>query len=97
MATENRPVEFYSEIRTALFSYVADKLNISPHGLTGDKLIDILSQSGTDQVIMDDIKSLLKKADFAQYAPATITSENISDSLALAEKILVGMEEAKLG
>jgi len=97
LAGSSKPKEFYAEVRIAIFSYVADKLNISPHGMTGDQLVDILIESNTSESIIDEIKTLLKRADFAQYAPSSVTDEQINQSMKLAEKILVGMEEAKLG
>jgi len=88
--------EFFAEIRMALFSYVADKLNISPHGMTGDQLLAIVTGGGADEDTVKDLKNLLRKADFAQYSSAKVSAEDIKDSLDKAENIMVKLEGIRL-
>ncbi len=97
MARTAKPSEFYAEIRMAMFSYVADKLNISPHGMTGDQLIDIVSESGVDETTVDSIKELLRNADFPQYSSAGVDAAKIQDSLDKAVDVLVKLEGIRLG
>ena len=97
MAKSAKPGEFYAEIRMAMFSYIADKLNISPHGMTGEQLIDIVSDSGADETTIESIRSLLRNADFAQYSSANIDAAKIQDSLDKAEEVLVKLEGIKFG
>jgi len=97
LAGSDRPNEFYAEIRLAIFSYVADKLNISPHGMTGDSLLDILKTSGVGEELIEKAAQLLKNADFAQYSSAGVPREKIMESLKDAEDILVRLEGANLG
>ena len=92
----NKPDKFYAEIRSALFSYVADKLNISPHGMTGDNLMDILQRSGADEELRQKVSVLLRKADFAQYSSSTVSKEDILQSLNDAEEIMVRLEGIRL-
>lgn len=92
----NKPDKFYAEIRSALFSYVADKLNVSPHGMTGDNLMDILQRSGADEELRQKVSTLLRKADFAQYSSSTVSKEDILQSLNDAEEIMVQLEGIRL-
>jgi hypothetical protein len=94
--TSQVPAEFYAEIRLALFSYVADKLNISPFGLTGDKLLDIIQKAGADENLINDTREILKRADFAQYSSAEVSREQITESLQLAEQVLVKLDEVEI-
>ncbi|UCD18294.1 MAG: protein BatD [Candidatus Zixiibacteriota bacterium] len=95
LAKADRPADFYAEIRQAMFSYVADKLNISPYGLTGDRLIGILQEAGTPEGVVANAEGILRRADFAQYAPAQVPASEIADSLQKAEELLVKLEETK--
>jgi len=97
MAKTAKPSEFYAEIRMAMFSYVADKLNISPHGMTGDQLIDIVSNSGADETTINSIMELLRSADFAQYSSAGVDAAKIQESLDKGVDVLVKLEGIRLG
>jgi len=92
LADQDKPDEFYSEIRLALFSYVADKLNISPHGLSSDRMIEIITTSGAEEELIKETEELLKRADFAQYSSAGVDREQIRLSLKMAERVLVRLE-----
>jgi hypothetical protein len=96
LARSQQAAEFYAEIRLAIFSYIADKLNISPHGLTGDSLLDILKEAGSDEELELWIADLFRKADFAQYSAVEVSLEEVMESLKLAEKILVRLEEISI-
>ncbi len=95
LAHVNQTAAFYAELRQAIFSFVANKMNISPHGLTGDGLLDILKESGVETNTLENTRELFKRADFAQYAPGTIGQEKIDESLRLAEELLVKLEEIR--
>jgi hypothetical protein len=96
-AGAGEPAKFYSEIRLALFSYIADKKNISPHGLTGDQVMDILNSSGAGEELIGLVSKLLKQADFAQYSSSGVSRTDIDQSLDLAEQVLIRLEGIKLG
>jgi hypothetical protein len=96
LVRSRQAIEFYAEIRLAIFSYVADKLNISPHGLTGDGLLDILREAGADEELTDRLSDLFRRADFAQYSSVEVTQQQIMESLELAERILVRLEEISI-
>jgi hypothetical protein len=95
MAGSAESADFFAEIRLALFAFVADKLNISPHGMTSDNLLDILNERSVDESMLDKIKDILRRADFAQYSSSQVSAEDIQSSLKSAEEILVGLEGIK--
>ena len=92
LATTDRAVDFYGEIYTALTSFIADKLNISPHGLTSEQIADMLREQSADEELISDITELLKQCDFARFAPAAISQTDIDRSLAGAERVMVRVE-----
>lgn len=92
LVRSREPAKFYAEIRLAIFSYVADKLNISPHGLTSDMLLEIIKNSGAEEELLSAASSLLKRADFAQYSSVEVPQEQIMESLNMAEMVLVRLE-----
>ncbi|MDD3732047.1 MAG: BatD family protein [candidate division Zixibacteria bacterium] len=87
--------EFYAEISLALLAYIADKLNISPHGLTSDRVTALLKEKGADDALVEDTLALLHKCDFARFAPATLNQEDINQSLENTRQIMVKMETVK--
>ncbi len=88
--------EFYAEIHTAVTGYIADKFNVSPYGLTTDKIAELLQQRSVPTSIIDEVRRLLEKCDFARFAPASIGEEDIKQTLALAEEVMVHIEGANL-
>jgi len=97
LAGAGDPAKFYAETRLALFSYIADKKNISPHGLTGDILMDILNSSGAGEELTGQVSKLLKQADFAQYSSSGVNQADIDHSLDLAEQVLIRLEGINFG
>ncbi len=92
LANPEKVEEFYAEIYNALTSYLADKLNISPHGLTSERIEEIMSSRTPDQDLIDGVLSILQECDFARYATATISQEVIETSLRQVEQLMVKME-----
>lgn len=88
--------EFYAEISVAITTYIADRLNISPNGLTTQKLRELLTTRNVDETTVTDLLSVLKKADFARFAPTQVTADAIKSALIDAEDIMVRIESVKL-
>ncbi len=97
LSAGDKAAEFFGEIRQALFSYIADKKNLSPHGLTGDMILETMAASGLDTETLELAQGLLRKADFAQYSSARVPHEEMMNSLKTAEDIMVKLEGVKLG
>jgi hypothetical protein len=89
--------EFYAELHSALVSYIADKLNISPHGLTIESVQNLLKEKSADDELVRNLTEFLQKCDFARFASSEFTQEDISLSLEQAEKIMIAMEGVRLG
>jgi len=92
LARVDKPAEFYAEIRQALFSYIADKRNLSAYGLTGDRLLEIMQEAGTPEDVVARVRDILRRADFAQYAPSEVSRDEVADSLHQTEEILIKLE-----
>jgi len=88
-------LDFYAELNSALVSYIADKLNISPHGLTTDKVHELLSEREASEELIADIINIIQKCDYARYAPSTIEQEDIDESLKTVGEVMVGIEGVK--
>jgi hypothetical protein len=92
LANPNKGIEFFAEINFALTSYIADKLNISPHGLTTDQIKTLLLNKSADDNLINGISDTLKKCDFARFAPSSITQKDIDDVLAATEQHMIKLE-----
>ncbi len=84
--------EFYLEISKTLTSYIADKLNLSAHGLTSDKIEEMLVLKDADKSLIADVKEVLQKSDFARYAPSSLSQEDIDSSLKKTEAVMIALE-----
>ncbi|UCC43221.1 MAG: protein BatD [Candidatus Zixiibacteriota bacterium] len=92
VASTETAQEFYAEISLALLQYVADKLNISPHGLTTDSLSQLLRERSADETLIEETVEFLQECDYARFAAAGVDEQKIVDSLESAEKIMVKIE-----
>ncbi len=91
IAHTNSAAEFYVEIYAAVTSFIADKMNISPHGLTIDSIKTLLTEKNAEPELISQIEELLKHSDFARYASSSMTQENINADLDKAQNIMVDM------
>ena len=87
--------DFYAEIYQALTSYIADKLNISPHGLTTESIQQLLRDNGADEQLIADTVAIIGSCEFARFAPAQISRQDIDRALTEAERIMIGIEGVK--
>ena len=92
LADADHTEQFYAEIYTAVTSYIADKLNISPHGLTSDRIKELLMEKNADEELINKIMAIIRQADFARFASSAITGEDIKASLQEAENVIVAIE-----
>jgi hypothetical protein len=97
IASVETSVAFYSELSRALISYVADRLNVSPYGLTSDLLAGYLSERSTDEKLINDTARFLHECDFARFAPGDSSQEKINRALHDAEEIIVMIEGINFG
>ncbi|MFZ1685106.1 MAG: BatD family protein [Candidatus Zixiibacteriota bacterium] len=92
LANVSQVREFYGELSLALTAYIADKLNISPYGLTSDQIADLLRQKGSDEQLVTESVAFLRTCDFARFAPANLNQSDITTALATAEQLMVRIE-----
>ena len=90
-----RAVEFYTECSEAILSYVADKMNVSAHGLTSDNLADLLMEKGADNQLVQDTVRFLNRCGFARYASSEVNPDDIKIALEEAESLMVRFEGIK--
>ncbi len=87
--------EYYGELSLAVTAYIADKLNISPHGLTGDRIAELLRDKSAAADLVESTVQFLRQCDFARFAPASLSQADIDTALQSAEQIMTRMEEVK--
>jgi len=92
LATAAQGQAFYAELHQTLTAYVADKLNVSPHGLTTERLRELLGQQGADEGLVAAVADILQRCDFARFAPASISQEEITRALADVEETMIRLE-----
>lgn len=95
LASVSSVQEFYGEVSLAVTAYIADKLNISPYGLTSDQIAELLRQRRASDDLITDTLGLLRQCDFARFAPASLSQNDVNNSLSMAESIMVRMEGVK--
>lgn len=95
LASLSNAHEFHGELSLAVMAFVADKLNISPHGLTSDRVAELLKERGAGEKVVEDTVSFLRQCDFARFAPASLTEKDLAEALERAEQIMVQMEGVK--
>jgi len=89
--------DFYAEIYRALTSYIADKLNISPHGLTTESIRQILNQRSTPEGLTTAVTAIIEACDYARFAPASLAQSDIDGALRGSEEVIIQMEGVRFG
>ena len=89
LAGQQDSEKFFAEISLAVISFVADKLNISPHGLTSDRVAQLLREHGAAEEVVKQTIDLLRECDFARYTPTGRTESGRSDLMNKAEQMMV--------
>ena len=94
-ANVNQTEPFFAEIYTALTTYIADKMNISPYGLTSDKIKELLIERNADDELIEKIMKLLQQCDFARFASSSLNQSNIDTALSDAEQVMIYINGVK--
>ncbi|RKX29563.1 MAG: hypothetical protein DRP47_01390, partial [Candidatus Zixiibacteriota bacterium] len=95
LSSPNKAGDFFAEVHLALISYIADKLNVSPHGLTADNISELLAERSADEELIGDIGAILQRCDYGRFAPASTTQAEIEELLSTAEQIMIRLEEVR--
>lgn len=95
LASVSTSEQFFGESGQALLSFIGDKLNVSPHGLTNDRIRELLEAHSADLQLVQDVLAFLDRCSFARYAPASVSQPDIDQALADAEKLMMRLEEVR--
>lgn len=87
--------EFYAELNLVLIAYIADKLNISPYGLTSDRISSLLQEKNAAPELIEEILEIIHQCDFARFASASLSQSDIDSSLSKVGQMMTGMEGIK--
>ena len=87
--------EFYAELNLVLTAYIADKLNISPHGLTTESIKHLLEEKHAGESLIIDIIAVIKQCDFARFAPSSLSKNDMDKVLIKVEQIMAAIEGVK--
>jgi hypothetical protein len=87
--------EFYAELNLVLTAYIADKLNISPYGLTTETIKFLLEEKQAGDLLISDIITVIKQCDFARFAPSSLSKNDMDKALAKVEQIMAAIEGVK--
>lgn len=100
MASQNYK-EFYTELSTALFGYLEDKLHIPKSEFTIDRASEELSKRNISEELVSNLKTSAEKCEFVRFAPGAERSaamkemyDEIADVIINIEKNFVGKKNA---
>ena len=60
--------EFYSSLITCIFSYIADKLDISPNSISKDNLDALFQHTSIEENTIESLKNIVVRSEMAIYA-----------------------------
>lgn len=84
---------YYGELSLAVTAFVADRLNVSPHGLTSDTIREQLALRGVAGELIDQTVRFLSQCDFARFAPSTGSEAGLQEAMTQAEQLMGRLEE----
>jgi hypothetical protein len=91
-AGQERP--FYEELARALLGFVGNRLDVSEHGMTRERLSSVLVDSGVDEALSHDLTSFLESCDLARFSPVVPGLDRMEDDRDRASDLLVRLDSA---
>ncbi len=82
---------FYEEILKASWTYLSDKLSIPTSELNKDNVAETLRSHGATDQLIEQFRSVLSDAEFAQYAPAQ-SDHDMQDLYKKTSEMIEAME-----
>ena len=89
--------EFYGTIAKALTDYIGDRLNIEATGLTTDQLLDLLKERGYPSEVREKYLACYDNCDLARFSPSDISTEEMEETLKLAQEAILALEKTTKG
>lgn len=90
----NDLASYYNNISQALFGYLGDKLKIQTAEFTLDKAINKMRENSIDSVLIDKVKSISEKCEFARFAPNAVGNDNSGELYNSVEAVIKEMESS---
>lgn len=91
---KNDTPNFYSELSLALFGYLEDKLGIQKSEFTLDGAVEKLSRRNVDVTLIDRVKRIAEKCEYARFAPEGETSAVAPEFYDEAVKVIVEVDSS---
>jgi len=87
--------EFYAEISRAVVGYFADKFNLSPQGLSLERVEELAEPHVTAEQL-NKIRKLFEEMSMGRYSRAQKEREDMEELLGLAGEVITTFEKVKL-
>lgn len=75
LMNQNKKDDFYTEILTALYSYLGNKLNIPASELSRESIHKILSARQIEENLLSKLLSTIETGEYAKYAPGAVSGD----------------------
>ncbi|NWF88573.1 MAG: protein BatD [Ignavibacteriaceae bacterium] len=97
LMTTNNYEAFYAEISKALFGYLEDKLHIPKSEFSLEYALEQLTKKNIKPSILDDLKSVAEKCEYARFAPPKIGQEGLNQIYDASANVIIEIEKALAG
>ena len=77
-----------------MFGYLEDKLKIQTADFTLDNAIDKLNEIGVDKELVEKVKKISEKCEFARFSPAAVGNDAQGEIYKSVESIINEIESA---
>lgn len=94
LAALGNTAEFYQNLETTFYHYLADKFNISHTGIVLEDILTLLSDKGVDTSILDELRDLLNKCASIRYTPVSEFTKDVTSDLEKSKVLINKLEEA---
>ena len=85
--------EFYTELSSALFGYLEDKLHISKSEFTVEKASDELRSMKIQDELISNLKTSAQKCEFVRFAPGAEKSAAMNDMYDEIAEVIINLEK----
>jgi hypothetical protein len=92
MDTQNYK-EFYTELSSALFGYLEDKLHIPKSEFTVERASDELRNKNVSDGLIIDLKSSAEKCEFVRFAPGAEKSTAMKEMYSEIAEVIINLEK----
>jgi hypothetical protein len=90
----NNISEYYNSLSQALFGYLGDKLAIQNADFTLDRAIDKLNENHVNPELIERIKRISEKCEFARFAPNAVGKDSSGEIFKSVESIIEEVESS---